>query len=225
MDVHEVATGVAMDQVLAPSLGPGEHLAVESGCCGGEPPLWAGDGDRVRGELALVQSRQSVKRMTFRHGPPLRSAGRQGRWGAGALVLGEDVDPSLMTFFAGPSRGDESIHDRQGLFSAVHTAADADQLSVVVLPGQLGGLHAPGECTPGTGNLVRSDLLAVATAAEDNAQTPLVCDGAAGGLHAERRVIVDGVVFVRPAVDHLVPTGRQVFRDLAFEFEPGMVAT
>lgn len=80
---------------------------------------------------------------------------------AGALVLGEDVDATLVARLLRPSGGEEGVDDGQRLLLRVHPATDADQLSVVVLTRQLGGLDAPREGATRTGNLVGGDLLAV----------------------------------------------------------------
>src|SRR5262245_12238110 len=100
--------------------------------------------------------------MTFRHGRVL--ADRQRRRDARLLVLREDVDAALVTLFTRPRSREEGVDDGKRLLGGVHTAADADQLRIVVLAGQPGRLQAPGQCTPRTRHLVRGYLLAIATA-------------------------------------------------------------
>ncbi len=144
---------------------------------------------------------------------------------AGLLVLGEDVDAALVALLVGPLRGQEGVDDREGLLERVHAAADADELRVVVLTRELRGLDAPRERAAGAGHLVRGDLLTVAAAAEDEAEAARVGDDAASRLDAEGRVVVDGVVDVRTAVDGLVAVRGEVFDDLVLAFEAGVVGT
>src|SRR5258705_8661925 len=94
-----------------------------------------------------------------------RSGLGQCRRDAGLLELGNDVDAALVAFFVRPLRGEERVHDREGLLEGVHATAEPDQLSVVVLAGQLRSLYVPRQVTSRTLHLVRGDLLTVAAAA------------------------------------------------------------
>ena len=147
----------------------------------------------------------------------------QGGGDAGLLVLGEDVDAALVALFLAPRLGDEGVDDGQRLLFGVHAAAEADELGVVVLAGQAGGLRGPGQGAARTLDLVRRDLLTIAGTAEDDAERARVVDGAGGGLDAEGRVVVLGVVGVGASVDHLVPGGLQVLGDGVLGLEAGVV--
>src|SRR5690606_6897991 len=144
---------------------------------------------------------------------------------AGLLVFGEDVDATLVARLLRPRGGEERVDDGQRLLGGVHAAADADELGIVVLAGQLGGLDAPGEGTSGAGHLVGGDLLAVAGTAEDQAEAARIGDGAASGLDAEGRVVVLGVVFQRAAVHDIVARLLEMSLDVVLQFETGMVGT
>ena len=107
----------------------------------------------------------------------------------------------------------------------MQAATNADELSLVVLAGQLGRLDAPGQGAASTGDLVGCDLLAVAASAEDDAQASFVSYYSLGCFDAEGRVVIHGVVLVSTAVDGLVAVRFQVFDDLVLTFESGMVGT
>src|SRR5437870_5548931 len=62
--------------------------------------------------------------------------------------------PPLVPLLVRRRRGQELVHDRGGLFDGVHPRADADQLGVVVLTGELGDLRLPRQCGPRTRYLV-----------------------------------------------------------------------
>ena len=55
------------EEVLAPALGTGEHLAVQQRGRLGEPALRAGHAHRTVGERELQFARQPVCDMAFRH--------------------------------------------------------------------------------------------------------------------------------------------------------------
>ncbi len=130
-----------------------------------------------------------------------------------------------MARLLGERRVDEGVDDRERLLGGVHTAADTDELCVVVLAGKLGDLDIPGECAPRTLDLVRRDLLTVAATAEHDAEAARIVDGLLCGGDAECGVVVLRVVLVSAGIDHFVPVRLEVFGDLGFEFESGMVAT
>lgn len=130
-----------------------------------------------------------------------------------------------MALLARPGGGQEGVDDGERVLGAVHPAADAHQLGVVVLAGQARGLDAPGQGAAGAGHLVGGDLLAVAAAADDDAEAAGVSDDATGGVDAERRVVVGGVVHVRSAVEDLVTGPLQVVLDVVLQLEAGMVGT
>ncbi len=122
-------------------------------------------------------------------------------------------------------RGEERVDDREHLFFGVHAPTDADHLRVVVLARQFRRLDAPPQRAPHTGHLVRGDLLAVARSTEHDAEAVRIGDCLLRRGDAERRVVVVGVVGVRPAVDGLVPVGREVLDDPLLELEARMVGS
>src|SRR5699024_9387357 len=106
----------------------------------------------------------------------------EGRSLAGLLVLSEDVDATLVALRLAPLLCDEGVDDGQRLLLGVHATTQADQLGIVVLAGELRGLHGPGQCAACARHLVRGDLLAVAGTTQDDAQGALVSDDPAGCL-------------------------------------------
>ena len=141
----------------------------------------------------------------------------------GLLVLGKNVDTTLMPFGFRPLGTQERVDDLQRLLDGVHAAADAHHLGIVVFAGQRRGLDAPAQCTAHTRNLVRSDLLAVARATDHDAETPRIGDGLLGGRDAERRVVILRVVHIGPAVDRLVAGFAEVLDESLLEFEARVV--
>lgn len=141
-----------------------------------------------------------------------------------ALVGSQDVDAPLVPFGLRPRRAQERVDNRERFGGGVHPAADADQLGVVVLPGQLRGLGAPRQRTARPGHLVGRDLLAIAGPTDHDPQALGVGHRAGRRRDAERRVVVLGVVAEGPAVDRLMAGLLQVLDDRFFEFVTGMVA-
>src|SRR5690606_41483091 len=92
------------------------------------------------------------------------------RRGAGALVVGQLADPAHVPLVGVRLGGQERLHDGGRLLDAVHAGAEADDLSVVVLAGQTGGLDAPRQARANALDLVGRDLLAVARATDYDAQ-------------------------------------------------------
>ncbi len=130
----------------------------------------------------------------------------------------------LVAWRFGPCRRQECVDDPKRLLDGVHAPADADQLSVVVLARQRGGLGAPGQGAAGTRNLVGRDLFAVAGTTEHDAKAARIADGALRRGDAEGGVVIVGVVAVGAAVDRLVSGLLQVVDDGLLEFESGVVA-
>jgi hypothetical protein len=121
--------------------------------------------------------------------------------------------------------GQERLDQAERGRLVVHPRTDADQVGVVVLTGQLGGLDAVGQGAAGAADLVGRDLLAVARAPDHHAQAARVGDGRLGGGEAERRVVVDGVVRCRPVVDGLVPEVGETAPQRLLQLEAGVVRT
>jgi hypothetical protein len=105
----------------------------------------------------------------------------------------------------------------------VHARAHGDDVGVVVLAAEGGGLLAPGEGGAYALDLVGGDLLAVAGTADDDAEGVGVGGGAFGGAEAEGRVVVLGVVDVGAAVDGVVTRRLQPLDEVVLQFEAGMV--
>ena len=62
-----------------------------------------------------------------------------------AFVFVENIDTPLVAIGFRPRGGQERINDRQRFRHGVHAAADADQLSVVVLTGHAGRVEVVAE--------------------------------------------------------------------------------
>ena len=126
-------------------------------------------------------------------------------WGdTGALVLRQDVDAALVAFRTGPFLIQEGVYDFQCLLLGVHAATNADELGIVVLAGKAGGLGGPGQCTPGSLDLIGCNLLAIAGAAKHNAQGTRIIDGALCRFDAKGRVVILGIVGMGAAVNDFV---------------------
>src|SRR5690606_13677873 len=65
--------------------------------------------------------------------------------GARRLVGGELVGPALVALVAGEGLGDEGVDQRRGLLERVHASTYGDDVLVVVLPAERGGLPRPGQ--------------------------------------------------------------------------------
>ena len=79
--MHRRAAVVVVEQVLAPSRGPSQHLTVDSRCRRCESALRARNRHRRGGVATLVQPGQSMQSMPFGHAGYLPSApGTGGAW-------------------------------------------------------------------------------------------------------------------------------------------------
>ena len=130
-----------------------------------------------------------------------------------------------MAISCGPLLLEEGIHDGQRFFFRVHAAADADQLSVVVLASQAGGFWGPGQCATRALYLVGCNLLTVAGAAEHDAQGTGIVDGTQCRLNAKSWVIILSVVNVCATIDDVVALLLQVFNDDVLHLEPCVVCS
>ncbi len=142
---------------------------------------------------------------------------------AGGLVGREHVDPAGVARLVGVRGGQEGGDEVGRLLLGVHAGADGDNVGVVVLAAEGGGLLAPGEGAADALDLVGGDLLAVAGAADDDAERVGVGGGPLGRPQAERRVVVGGVVDVGAAVHRVVAVGLQPVDEVVLEFVAGMV--
>ncbi len=176
--VHGQCAFVVVEQVLAPRVGVREDPSVHRRRTVGETPLGAGHPHRCTRVPIMVQPSEPVQDVSFGH----RSVRARYRGCVtGLLVLGEDVDATLVPILVRPLGREEGVDDRERLFEGMHPAADTDQLGVVVLAGKLRGLDAPRQRAARTGDLVRGDLLAVTAAAEDEPEAPRIGNRATGG--------------------------------------------
>src|SRR5215472_3395150 len=80
---------------------------------------------------------------------------------SGLLVLGEHGDAAGVPLLAAERRGHELLDEAGGLLDRVHARAEADDVGVVVLPGELRGLVAPDDGGARPAHLVGGDDLAV----------------------------------------------------------------
>lgn len=107
----------------------------------------------------------------------------------------------------------------------MHPSTNPHHLSVVVFPGEPGGLSAPRQGGPAARNLVRGNLLPVARPADHHAETARVGDHSTRGLDAERRVVVVRVEDLGADVHHIVPKTGQMSHQKDFELETSVIAT
>jgi len=139
------------------------------------------------------------------------------------LVVGELGDATRVTLVPAEGLGEEGIDDRQARPQIMHATAQGDDVGVVVLPGESGGLNRPGQCRSHPVDLVGGDLLSVAAAPENNAKTPGVGHDGLPTVQAEGGVVVIRVVGVGSMVDDGVPLFPQVLDHGALELESSVV--
>src|SRR5699024_4562024 len=156
-----------------------------------------------------------------RYAPPaLRSGGGGGvHVVAGLLVLGDEIDATLMAILAREWLGEEDVDQLLQFLLGVLTGADGDHVGVVVLTGQARGVLVPHQGRADAAHLVGGDLLAVAGAADHHAQGSGVADHGLADVGAEGRVVVEGVVLVSAVVGDLVPLRPQCLHEPIFERE------
>src|SRR5699024_12706365 len=124
-----------------------------------------------------------------------------------------------VTLRAGELGGAEGVPGLLRLLLRVHPGADAVAVGVVVLPGEFRRLHAPRQAAANAGDLVRSDLFAVARSSDDDAERARVRSGGFRGGEAEGGVVILGVRGVGPVIGHLVPGVLKVSDDGALELD------
>jgi hypothetical protein len=120
-------------------------------------------------------------------------------------------------------RRQEGLDEAERGVLVVHPATEADHVRVVVLAAERGGLDAPRQRAPHTAHLVGRDRLAVARAADHHAQAVRLGGGRLRRPQDVRRVVVLGVVLLRPVVDRLVPQLPKPAQHRRLELEAGMV--
>ena len=119
--------------------------------------------------------------------------------------------------------GEEGINDRQARSQVMHAPAQGDDVGVVVLAGQLGGLNGPGQGRAHPVDLVGGDLLPVAASPEHDAEASGVSHHGLAAGQAECGVVVVGVVGVGPVVDDVMALLPQMLDHGALEVKAGMV--
>jgi glyoxylase-like metal-dependent hydrolase (beta-lactamase superfamily II) len=125
----------------------------------------------------------------------------------------------------GERRREKRLDDLRRLGGSVHPGADPHHLSIVVFPGEPGGLGAPRQGGPATRNLVRGDLLAVARPADHHAEAARVGDHPARRLDAQRRIVVVRIEDTGADVHHVVPKTGQVLHQKDLELETSVIGT
>ena len=122
---------------------------------------------------------------------------------------------------------EENFNDLQGFFDRVLTAADGDNVCVVMLASQCGRLVIPCKGRANTPNFISGHLLTISRASEDDTEgiEPAFPVGAntQSRINAETRVIIERVVFPRSVVHEIVSEARQRFDEEAARFEPCMI--
>src|ERR1700712_1890611 len=83
---------------------------------------------------------------------------------SGLLVFGQLGNATFVPLLEAEGRLDKRVDVENGLLDGVLARADRDQVGVVVLPSELRGRDAPGECCAGTEHLVGGNLFAVSRA-------------------------------------------------------------
>ena len=119
--------------------------------------------------------------------------------------------------------GEEGVNNGQPPAQIVHAPTQGDDVGVVVLPGESGGLDRPGQGRAHPVDLVGGDLLAVTASPEHDAEASGVGHHGLSAGQAERGVVVTRVVGVGSVVDDVVALLPQVLDHSALELEAGMV--
>src|SRR5690606_38972855 len=139
------------------------------------------------------------------------------------LVRRELVDAALVALRTGERLGDEGLAEGDRVVRGVLACAQGDDVGVVVLSRQVGGVEVPHERRAHSAHLVRRDLLAVAGPAEDDPQAPRLGDDGLPRGEAAGRVVVLGVVLVSPVVPDVVPPGGGGLDTGGLELEAGVL--
>lgn len=147
------------------------------------------------------------------------------RWNLSALVLCKNIDAALVALSSGPLLVKEGVDNSERLFLRVHTAANADELCIVVLASQAGGLWGPRQSATSALYLVRCNLLTVARAAKDNAEGAWVVDSTQSCLDTKCWVVILSVINVCATIDNVVALLLQVFGDDILRLETCMVCS
>ena len=130
-----------------------------------------------------------------------------------------------MPLRAGELGLDEHLCERHRVVDRVHAGPEAEHVRIVVQPGELGGLLAPGDRGPYPADLVGGHRLAVTRAANHNAEAARVVDGLVGRAHDVRRVVVVIALGVRAAVHRVVPGLLEPLDQAALQHETSMVGS
>src|SRR5699024_10515207 len=143
------------------------------------------------------------------------------------LVIGHDGDPPCVAVVSRERFGQERLDDGDRFVLRMLSGTDRDDLSIVVRTCQLRDLRVPGQRGASALDQVRRHLLTVAGPADDDAERldagGAVVDHGLGRGDAERRIVIECVVFERTVVDDLMPCLLEVGSEDLFEFESGVV--
>jgi len=139
------------------------------------------------------------------------------------LVVGELGDAAHVTLVSAEGLAEEGINDCQARSQVVHAPAQSDDVGIVVLASQPGGLDRPGQGCAYPVNLVGGDLLPVAAPPENNAEASGVGHHGLSTGQAESGIVVIWVVGVGSVVDDVVPLLPQMLDHGALELEAGVV--
>ncbi len=118
---------------------------------------------------------------------------------------------------------DEYVHQVKAVIQLVLAETDRDDVGVVVLTSQAGGVLVPHEGGAHAFNLVGGDLLTVAGSADHYAQATGIGNHTLTALDAEGRVVVQSVVLVGAVVDDLMPSGTEAVGQGVLELESCVV--
>ena len=143
----------------------------------------------------------------------------------GGFEFGKDVDAPLVPGVSTPRLVEEGVDDCGGFRVGVHATGDADELGIIVLSSQSGGLYGPGQGAASALDFIGSDLFPVTGAAQHDPKRPGVVNHPLGGRNTKCWVIVVGIVGVGAAVDYFVSSRQQVVLDSVFEFKACMICT
>ena len=119
-------------------------------------------------------------------------------------------------------RGEPERDDLVGQPASDDPAAEREDVGVVVLPGQPGGIEIVAECGTGPRYLVGGHLLPLAAAADDDAAIRALAHDRARDRGANLR-IVHRIAAVCPEVVDRVPEPGQHRHEMLFQRKSGMV--
>ncbi len=130
-----------------------------------------------------------------------------------------------MTLLLTPRLSNKRINDRERLLLRMHTATNANQLSIIVLTRQLRRLNRPRQRTTSTLDLIRRNLLTIARTTKHNAQRTRIRNNSLRCGDAKRRVVIRGVVLVGATVRHLMTLRLKMGLNLILPLKTGVICS